>query len=77
MARREKLADGRSGDWQQVSYAQAWGAARSIAQALLNRHLSAEHPVVILSENDLEHALLALGCLVAGVPFVPCHQLTR
>jgi feruloyl-CoA synthase len=27
--------------------------------------------VVILSENDLEHALLALGCLVAGVPFVP------
>ena len=27
--------------------------------------------MVILSENDLEHALLALGCLVAGVPFVP------
>jgi feruloyl-CoA synthase len=24
LARREKLADGRSGDWQQVSYAQAW-----------------------------------------------------
>jgi feruloyl-CoA synthase len=71
LARREKLADGRSGDWQQVSYAQAWGAARSIAQALLNRHLSVQHPVVILSENDLEHALLSLGCLVAGVPFVP------
>jgi acyl-CoA synthetase (AMP-forming)/AMP-acid ligase II len=47
------------------------GAARSIAQALLNRHLSVQHPVVILSENDLEHALLSLGCLVAGVPFVP------
>jgi hypothetical protein len=27
--------------------------------------------VVILSENSLEHALLALGCMVAGVPFVP------
>jgi feruloyl-CoA synthase len=71
MARREKLAGGGTGDWQTVSYAQAWSRARSIAQALINRGLNAERPVVILSENDLEHALLALGCLVAGVPFVP------
>jgi feruloyl-CoA synthase len=60
-----------SGDWQHISYAQAWQQARAIAQALVNRGLSAERPVVILSENSLEHALLALGCLVAGVPFVP------
>ena len=71
MARREKLANGGTGDWQTVSYAQAWASARNIAQAIINRGLSAERPVVILSENDLEHALLALGCLVAGVPFVP------
>lgn len=71
MARREKLAGGSPGDWQTVSYAQAWSRARSMAQALIDRGLSAERPVVILSENDLEHALLALGCLVAGVPFVP------
>ena len=71
MARREKLAGGGTGDWVKVSYAQAWASARSIAQGLINRGLSAERPVVILSENDLEHALLALGCLVAGVPYVP------
>ena len=71
MARRVKLADGRSGDWRHVSYAEAWASARAIAQGLVDRGLSAERPVVILSENDLEHALLALGCLVAGVPFVP------
>ncbi len=71
MARRARLADGQTGDWQQVTYAQAWAAARSIAQALINRHLSDKHPVVILSGNDLEHALLSLGCMVAGVPFVP------
>jgi len=71
MARREKLANGGTGDWIKVSYAQAWASARNIAQALINRHLSAERPVVILSENDLEHALLSLGCVVAGVPFVP------
>jgi feruloyl-CoA synthase len=71
MARREKLTDGTTGDWKHISYAQAWTTALSIAQSLVNRGLSAERPVVILSENDLEHAMLALGCLVAGVPFVP------
>ena len=71
MARREKLADGKTGDWQHISYAQAWSRARCIAQALINRGLSADKPVAILSENDLDHALLALGCMVAGVPFVP------
>jgi len=71
MGRPEKLADGSTGDWKHISYAQAWASARNIAQSLINRGLSAERPVVILSENDLEHALLALGCLVAGVPFVP------
>lgn len=70
-ARRVKLADGTLGDWRHVTYAQARATARNIAQALINRGLNAERPVVILSENSLEHALLALGCMVAGVPFVP------
>ena len=70
-ARRVKLVDGTLGDWRHVTYAQAWATARNIAQALINRGLNAERPVVILSENSLEHALLALGCMVAGVPFVP------
>ena len=71
MARREKLADGSTGDWRHITYAQAWDSAQRIAQSLIDRQLSVDRPVVILSENDLEHALLALGCLVAGVPFVP------
>jgi feruloyl-CoA synthase len=71
MAKREKLADGTTGDWQHISYAQAWARARCIAQALINRGLTTEKPVAILSENDLDHALLALGCMLAGVPFVP------
>ena len=71
MARRIKQADGTSGAWRHVSFGDAWQRARSIAQGLIDRGLSADRPVVILSENDLEHALLALGCMVAGVPFVP------
>ncbi len=71
MARRVKHADGALGDWRHLSYGEAWNTARAIAQALIDRGLSADRPVAILSENSLEHALLALGCLVAGVPFVP------
>lgn len=70
-ARRVKNADGSSGDWKHISFAQALDAARRIGQGLLNRGLSAERPVLILSENDLEHALLVLGCLYAGVAYCP------
>jgi len=60
-----------SGHWRRLSYAQALDAARRIGQALLDRGLSAEHPLLILSENDLEHAMLALAALHVGVPFAP------
>ena len=70
-ARRVKLADGSLGEWHHVTFSQAWQTARNIAQGLIDRGLNAERPVVILSENSLEHALMALGCMLAGVPFVP------
>ncbi len=71
MARREQLGEGRTGEWQHISYAQALDGARRIGQALLDRQLSAERPVVILSENTMEHALMSLGCIYAGVPYCP------
>ncbi|MFD0668377.1 feruloyl-CoA synthase [Ramlibacter sp. MAHUQ-53] len=57
------------GDWRRLSFAQALDAARRIGQALLDRGLSAERPLVILSENSLSHAMLALGAMYAGVAF--------
>ena len=69
MARRERRPDGSTGDWRCISYAQALQRARNIGQALIDRSLSDERPVAILSENDLEHGLLALGCIYAGVPY--------
>ncbi|VTU40417.1 Long-chain-fatty-acid--CoA ligase [Variovorax sp. PBS-H4] len=71
MARRERLPGGGTGDWIRVSYAEAHQKARSIGQALLARGLGPERPVAILSENGIEHALVALGCLYAGVPYCP------
>lgn len=71
IAQRERLPGGGTGDWRHISYAQALEQARRIGQALLQRGLGPERPVLILSENDLDHAMLALGCLYAGVPYCP------
>ena len=57
------------GQWRHVTFSQALDAARRIGQALLDRGLSAGRPLAILSENSLEHALLALGAMLVGVPY--------
>jgi feruloyl-CoA synthase len=62
---------GPDGAWLQLTYAQARDRARRIAQALIERRLSAERPVAVLSGNDFEHALIELGALYAGVPYAP------
>ncbi|MGB8399336.1 feruloyl-CoA synthase [Bradyrhizobium sp.] len=59
------------GGWRRITYAQLLTSARHIASALLARGLSAERPVVILSGNSIDHALLAFGALYAGVPSCP------
>src|SRR5262249_42010178 len=60
-----------SGGWRELSYAELLQASRRIASALLSRGLSAERPVVILSGNSIDHALVAFGALYAGIPFCP------
>jgi feruloyl-CoA synthase len=57
------------GDWRRVSFASARALARNIAQALLDRDLSGERPIAILSGNGIDHALLGLGAMYAGVPY--------
>ena len=71
VARRKRLSDGSTGDWEHLSYVQALVAARRIGQALLNRGLSVDKPVLILSENSLEHAMMALACMMVGVAYCP------
>src|SRR5471030_2803585 len=59
------------GGWRQITYAQLLSSTRRIASALLARDLSAEKPIVILSGNSIDHALMAFGALYAGIPFCP------
>ncbi len=59
---------GPDGQWRRLSYGQVWESVRGIGQGLLDRGLSTERPVAILSENDLEHFLLMLAGQHVGIP---------
>jgi feruloyl-CoA synthase len=57
--------------WRELTYAELLASSRHIASALLQRGLSADRPVMILSGNSIDHALVAFGALYAGIPFCP------
>ena len=67
LAERERVGD----DWRRISYAGALEAARRVGQALLARGLGVDRPVAILSDNSVDHALIALGAMHVGVPVAP------
>src|SRR5215831_11505429 len=67
-----------AGPWRQLTYAQTLDRVRHVAQALLDRGLSRDKPVVILSGNSIEHAVLALASMHVGViyaPIAPAYSL--
>jgi feruloyl-CoA synthase len=65
------IAERKGEGWRRVSYRDALSDARRVGQALLNRGLNAEKPVAILSDNSIDHALLALGAMHVGIPVAP------
>jgi feruloyl-CoA synthase len=60
-----------AGGWRRVTYGEGFERAKIIAAGLLRRGLGPERPVMILSGNDIEHALLAVACLHIGAPYAP------
>ena len=54
--------------WTTVSYADALRRVRSIAAWVLAQDMSPQRPLVILSDNSIDHALFALGAMHVGVP---------
>ena len=65
------MAERDGGGWRKITYAQLLASTRRIASGLLARDLSPERPIVILSGNSIDHALMAFGALYAGIPFCP------
>jgi feruloyl-CoA synthase len=62
---------GRDGAWRELRFGEAHRRACRIAQGLLDRGLSRDRPVVILSEGGIEHALLSFASMHAGIPYAP------
>lgn len=60
--------DGDDAPWATMTYAGALRRVRAAASWILAQGLSAERPVVILSDNSIDHALLALAAQHVGVP---------
>ncbi len=60
-----------AGGWRVLTYAQTLAAVRAIAAALLQRDLSVDRPIAILSGNDIEHALISLAAMHVGIPYAP------
>jgi feruloyl-CoA synthase len=66
----ERHRDGTPG-WHGCSYGDAVTAADSIGQALLDRGLGPDRPLLVLSGNSVNHLLIALGAMTAGIPVAP------
>ncbi|MEO1662472.1 MAG: feruloyl-CoA synthase [Pseudomonadota bacterium] len=68
LAQRDPIDPSRPG-WQEISYAEAWARVQALAQGFLNA--GADGPVMILSRNTIDHALVMYGAMLAGIPVVP------
>jgi feruloyl-CoA synthase len=65
------LAERRSDGVRRVTYGEAYRSARALASRMLADGLGPERPVMVLSDNSVDHALVTLGALLAGVPVAP------
>ena len=60
-----------TGGWRELTYGAAFEQILHIGAALLARDLSPEEPVLILSGNGIDHALMSLAGMAVGVPTCP------
>ncbi|WP_434426873.1 feruloyl-CoA synthase [Nannocystis pusilla] len=65
------LGERRGGQLFELTYGEAWAQIRRLGAALLARGLSAARPLMLLSDNSVDNALLQLAAMYVGVPAVP------
>ncbi|MGJ7495380.1 feruloyl-CoA synthase [Variovorax sp. RT4R15] len=57
-----------TGAWKRLSWGELRKAVGAIAQGLLDLKLPRQQPVVVLSDNSIDHALLMLAAMHIGIP---------
>lgn len=65
------LAERAGEGWRKLTYGEVLEQVKAIAQNLLERGLGLERPLAILSDNSINHALLALAAMHVGIPVAP------
>jgi len=70
-AQRKREANGTRGDWHRLSFRDAAVQVESMAQWLLDQGMQPRDTVLILSGNSINHALMRLACLSAGICSCP------
>jgi feruloyl-CoA synthase len=60
-----------AGEWRHLSYTDALTSTRALAQGLIDLGVSSAHPLMILSENSIDNALLQLAAMFVGLPVAP------
>ena len=69
---------GPDGAWVHLTYGEANARVNAVAQALLDRDMGLggknHGPVMILSGNSIEHALMTYGAILAGVAAAPVSR---
>lgn len=60
--------DADTGEWRKLTYGDALAQMEHLGAWLLARDLSVDRPVMILSRNALEHALMAMAAIHVGIP---------
>ena len=66
----ERPKEGGEG-WREVTYAQGLATVKRLAQGLLDAGGGPDAPLMILSANSIDHALIKYAALWAGSPVVP------
>jgi len=64
----ERLA---TGEWRHLTYGDALDSVRALAQGLMDHDVSADRPLMILSENSIDNGLLQLAAMFVGLPVAP------
>ena len=65
------LAEREATDWRRLSYGEAQAQVLALATWMIGRGLGKDRPLVLLSDNSIEHALLSLAAMQVGVPVAP------
>ncbi len=71
LGERETRPDGKTGEWRFITYGEANAQANAVAQALIDRGLGPDAPLMILSGNSIRHMVMMLGAMKARVPVAP------